>query len=134
MLIVEPVWELVLHQFKPRMHEANNPGSFGVCLVVLQPPPKLPSDHFSAEFCEFVNKWYVPSNNNNINIQKSNSLTQLKQQLQEQAWFSVPFTTATLEGFSWGKINIIIIIMIKYYYYYQYYYNDIEFLLYYNLG
>ncbi|XP_044172468.1 dual specificity mitogen-activated protein kinase kinase 1-like [Acropora millepora] len=24
--------------------------------IVNEPPPKLPSDHFSAEFCEFVNK------------------------------------------------------------------------------
>ncbi|KAK2551928.1 Dual specificity mitogen-activated protein kinase kinase 1 [Acropora cervicornis] len=24
-----------------------------------EPPPKLPSDHFSAEFCEFVNKCLV---------------------------------------------------------------------------
>ncbi|XP_015775973.1 PREDICTED: dual specificity mitogen-activated protein kinase kinase 1-like [Acropora digitifera] len=37
--------------------------------IVNEPPPKLPSDHFSAEFCEFVNKWYVPSNNNNINVE-----------------------------------------------------------------
>lgn len=27
--------------------------------IVNEPPPKLPSDHFSAEFCEFVNKCLV---------------------------------------------------------------------------
>ena len=46
------------HQSSNQYQEKNMESMKKTIFVIFQqPPPKLPSGHFSDEFCEFVNKW-----------------------------------------------------------------------------